>query len=54
MKLSEIKESIINACRAPHGARGLKPVVGADYLRMLTSRPARGAWIETPYSLHRG
>ena len=39
--------------RAPHGARGLKP------LRYLTedfvneSRPTRGAWIETPCASRR-
>ena len=33
--------------RAPHGARGLKHFVGAEYSSAQMSRPARGAWIET-------
>ena len=35
--------------RAPHGARGLKLGVGAQHREPPRSRPARGAWIETPY-----
>ena len=33
--------------RAPHGARGLKHRDNTDRIRILPSRPARGAWIET-------
>ena len=33
--------------RAPHGARGLKQYLGAHKYQWRTSRPARGAWIET-------
>ena len=32
--------------RAPHGARGLKFFVSLIGLSLLSSRPARGAWIE--------
>ena len=34
-------------CRAPHGARGLKPEWEGRDERYAWSRPARGAWIET-------
>ena len=34
------------ASRAPHGARGLKCPRHIPVLLVLTSRPARGAWIE--------
>ena len=33
--------------RAPHGARGLKPAAYQIPSQQLSSRPARGAWIET-------
>ena len=33
--------------RAPHGARGLKRKIAAELGMSPTSRPARGAWIET-------
>ena len=33
--------------RAPRGARGLKPALPSSPARGVTSRPARGAWIET-------
>ena len=33
--------------RAPHGARGLKRSKHSKTYKMLMSRPARGAWIET-------
>ena len=35
--------------RAPHGARGLKHSAKDELLMELESRPARGAWIETPH-----
>ena len=38
--------------RAPHGARGLKLVLLGDCPRPVTSRPAWGAWIETPMMVH--
>ena len=34
-------------CRAPHGARGLKPFGTRRIQEVQRSRPARGAWIET-------
>ena len=34
--------------RAPHGARGLKRTHGKRAALRGGSRPARGAWIETP------
>ena len=33
--------------RAPHGARGLKPLSSHTPRTACSSRPARGAWIET-------
>ena len=33
-------------CRAPHGARGLKFLSISPMPATMTSRPARGAWIE--------
>src|SRR5208337_1320004 len=36
------------SCRAPYGARGLKPPWCAASPGMQASRPVRGAWIETP------
>ena len=33
--------------RAPHGARGLKLEQYDDLMTISSSRPARGAWIET-------
>ena len=33
--------------RAPHGARGLKPLGDCKYTSYEMSRPAWGAWIET-------
>src|SRR5208337_827795 len=35
------------SCRAPYGARGLKPPWCAASPGMQASRPVRGAWIET-------
>ena len=35
--------------RAPHGARGLKPENPKHKPTDKTSRPTRGAWIETIY-----
>ena len=35
-------------CRAPHGARGLKLKGECGMYTVEESRPARGAWIETP------
>ena len=37
-------------CRAPHGARGLKLREFAKESLWESSRPARGAWIETSIS----
>ena len=34
--------------RAPHGARGLKHTITYWGAFLIKSRPARGAWIETP------
>ena len=39
--------------RAPHGARGLKHAIELMGYTMISSRPARGAWIETMYSERR-
>ncbi len=38
---------LLDLCRAPHGARGLKPGQIRDHCIPQVSRPARGAWIET-------
>ena len=38
--------------RAPHGARGLKPLLLHCLGNKLLSRPARGAWIETSHVSH--
>ena len=38
--------------RAPHGARGLKHTGDSPLSPLPASRPARGAWIETPQRLH--
>ena len=35
------------AGRAPHGARGLKRRIAAANFCCMSSRPTRGAWIET-------
>ena len=37
-------------CRAPHGARGLKPLAPVPVAARAPSRPAWGAWIETGHS----
>ena len=34
--------------RAPRGARGLKRLCPIEHRARIRSRPARGAWIETP------
>ena len=39
--------------RAPHGARGLKQLVWRLCRLGLRSRPAWGAWIETPIAMRR-
>ena len=39
--------------RAPHGARGLKLFGGKDSVLFVRSRPAWGAWIETPIAAER-
>ena len=39
--------------RAPHGARGLKQVVTVEGRVGASSRPTRGAWIETYLSVLR-
>ena len=40
--------------RAPHGARGLKPLFQLPVPPMAVSRPPRGAWIETDFDSGRG
>jgi len=37
--------------RAPHGARGLKPEPQASNIDWAESRPPRGAWIETVWTI---
>ena len=36
----------LSTCPAPHGAGGLKSNIGKSYAMQLSSRPARGGWIE--------
>ncbi len=43
-----IHDTQLRSSRAPHGARGLKLCIDSDTLYGYESRPARGAWIETP------
>ena len=46
MKLILFRLLIPLPCRAPQGARGLKYTNGSASRTAMTSRPARGAWIE--------
>ena len=46
MKLTRVREMKNEKRRAPHGARGLKYSFSTVTARLLTSRPAWGAWIE--------
>ena len=39
------------SCRAPCGARGLKPHLAGERPKIALSRPVRGAWIETQCSI---
>ena len=39
-------QKVVYACRAPHGARGLKSSAYLPGICILQSRPTRGAWIE--------
>ena len=51
MKLAELLHIAGRIRRAPHGARGLKRKIAAELGMSPTSRPARGAWIETPVGM---
>ena len=48
MIAGEVIDTLIG--RAPHGARGLKLSKNSGGEVLVTSRPARGAWIETDLS----
>ena len=39
---------VVFCCRTPHGVRGLKWLIKGATLPLITSHPARGAWIEMP------
>ena len=47
LKLLKMAETSERNGRAPHGARGLKLHAHGVRISERTSRPARGAWIET-------
>ena len=47
MKLGLIPSVLMVLCRAPQGARGLKPYFDVCPCVRFLSRPPGGAWIET-------
>ena len=47
MKRNRLEKAAYDECRAPYGARGLKPKGSAMNRMASTPRPVRGAWVET-------